>query len=305
MIVLFEAALVFAFIRFVFALSLTITVAIIGDTITIGTGPFSLWVAAASLAGVGIEALEAALLVAFIRFILALGFTIADVCSSYTITVFAGNLGIETSTSLIVVEAELLEAASIITLIGFIGALGLAITVLLFLDTVTVVALYLSLLITTALLRAFVRIVSAVMLLIAEIFGIDALAVLALPLVFLAATSLVVVEGEFPETALVICFIRFVSTLGFAVTVGVLWNTVTVGARPFGFWIATTDFGAIGLKALVAAFSVGLIRSIRALSFTIADLILLDTVTIGTLPFIFLTTANLTSKGLVALEAAK
>jgi hypothetical protein len=112
-------------------------------------------------------------------------------------------------------------------------------------------------------------------------------------LVLEAAASGVVVELVFLEAAFLVTFIRFVGTLDFVVTELAVLDTVTVGAGSFSLRVAATDFRTVSTKAFEAAIVLFLIRSVRALSFTITVLLLFDTITVRAFEFTLLATTFL------------
>jgi hypothetical protein len=124
------ATLFVTFIRFISTLSFTITKVGGLDAVTVGTGPFGLWVAAAFLVVIEIMSEEATLFVTFIRFIGALGFTVAVTVLVDTITVVALPLVFLAAAFLVVVEWKVSEATSLVTFISTIFALSFTVTIL-------------------------------------------------------------------------------------------------------------------------------------------------------------------------------
>jgi hypothetical protein len=95
-----------------------------------------------------------------------------------------------------------------------------------------------------------------------------------------------------------------ISTLSFTITVISLGDTVTIGTLPFTWWTPTT-VGVIHLEALEAASFIGLIRLVFALSFTVTEVVLSDTLTVGTGPFgLWVATTFFVVIRLEAFEAA-
>jgi hypothetical protein len=132
-------------------LFLTVTELLVSDAFSVGTGPLSFWVAATSLVVVELVVVEATFLVTLIREIGAVWFSITEVGLRDTISIGALELLGSTSTSLIVVEAELLETANIISFVSLVSTLSFTITEAILGDTITVGTLVFTAL-TTALL---------------------------------------------------------------------------------------------------------------------------------------------------------
>jgi len=87
------------------------------DTFAVSACKLSLWVAATDLGVVELILVEAALSFAFIRSILALGFTITKRFFADALLVGTLELVLETTTSGIIVELVFLEAALLVTFI--------------------------------------------------------------------------------------------------------------------------------------------------------------------------------------------
>lgn len=108
-----------------------------------------------------------------------------------------------------------------------------------------------------------------------------------LPLSLLASTFLgwevfVALEAAFFKS-----FIRFVFTGSFSVTIARLWDTVTVGACPFGFWIAAAVFLIVEFMVSEATFGVNFVRVIGTLGFSITKVKVHDALAIGAFSFSF------------------
>jgi hypothetical protein len=236
-----------SFIRFVFALSLTITESSLKDAVSVGTGPLALWIAATNLVVIERVSFEATGLVTFIGFVGALGFTITLTILGNAVTVGTGPLGFwVAATFLAVIEGELLEAALLVALIGSIEALRFTITELVVTDASTVgtgpLGVWIAaaslvvielVLVEAAFLVTFVREIGTFWFSITELGLRDTISVLALELLRGASTSLIVVEAELLETANIISFVSLVSTLSFTITEAILGDTITVGTLVF------------------------------------------------------------------------
>jgi hypothetical protein len=163
---------------------------------------------------------------------------------SNAFTVGTGPLSLWiTSTDLAVVVSEALETAHFLALIRSISALSFTTTVLGVIDTLTV---------GTGELRLWIT-----------------------------STYLGVVHLEALETTLFVKLIRLVHALWLSVTELTLVDTLVVLALPL-ISLATALFVVIEPKVLETALLVTFVRLIRALSFSVTDFFLEDTVTIGT-----------------------
>jgi len=266
-----EAAVLVTFIRVVSALSLTVTKVSGRDAVTVSTGPFTLWIATTNLTVVEAVSTEAAGFVTFIRCIRALSLSIASVSLVDAVAVLALPLVILTSTLLVVVEGVLLEAALFVTFIRTVRALGLSITEVTLWDTLTVstsplgvwVAAALDVVVEWELLEAaalitLIRSISALGFTVTVTLKVDAVTIGTSELGFLAATLLIVVERVFLEAAVVITFIRSVSTLGCTITSAGSIDAITVLALPLRS-LATTFLVIVELDALEAAKIVDLL----------------------------------------------
>jgi hypothetical protein len=204
------------FIRSIWALSGTITVTFLRDTVTCTTLPFR-FLTATFLVIVELEFLEATFLVTFIRTIGTLGFTVTHLGLVDTITISACKISIwVAATDLVVVVTELSETAEAFTFIRFIGTLSITITV---------------------------------------VGQLDAIIIVTLPFIILAATFLVVIEWEFSKAAVSITFIRTICALGFTVTKITLVDAVTVTTLEL-ILLAATLLVVIERVFLEAAFLV-------------------------------------------------
>jgi hypothetical protein len=170
-----------------------------------------------------------------------------------------------TSTSLVVVEGEFLEAAVFVTFVRLISALGF---------TSTFISLF------------------------------DAFTVGAGPLgLWVTSTDFVVVEWILSEAALFHQLIRVVRALGFTITHFCLEGTFTIFASHLSLWVAATDFGVIIVESSEAALLVSFISLVRALVLTVTDLSLEGTFTIITSSFsLWVAATGLISISTVFLE---
>jgi hypothetical protein len=242
-----EATLFVTFIRLISTLWFTITSIFKLDTVSVGTLELRS-LAAASLVVVEREFSEAAMSITFIRLISTLGFSVTEHGVVNTVTILAGPFSLWiTSTSIDIVELEVLEAALLVSFIRLIWALG---------STITEVGLR------------------------------DTISRVTLPFAGLAATFLVVVESEFLEAALSVTFIRSIGALSFSITVLTVLDAFSVGACEFSVWIAATDLRVVEIVILEAALLFTFIRSIRALVTSITNSLEFDASTISTGPFI-------------------
>jgi hypothetical protein len=260
-----EATLFVTFIRLISTLWFTITSIFKLDTVSVGTLELRS-LAAASLVVVEREFSEAAMSITFIRLISALGFSVTEHGVVDTVTILAGPFSLWiTSTSIDIIELEVLEAALLVSFIRLIWALG---------STITEVGLR------------------------------DTISRVTLPFAGLAATFLVVVESEFLEAALSVTFIRSIGALSFSITVLTVLDAFSVGACEFSVWIAATDLRVVEIVILEAALLLTFIRSIRALVTSITNSLEFDASTISTGPFILEASTSLVVVEGVVLEAA-
>jgi len=139
-LVVLEAAGLVVLIRSISALSFTVTEFSLEDAITVGTSPFGLWVAAASLVVVEGVVLEAASGLTLIRFISALGFAVTHLLGVDAVSIGTLPLALLAAALGTIIEWEVLEAAHIVTLIRSIRALSFTVTVLVVADALTVLA---------------------------------------------------------------------------------------------------------------------------------------------------------------------
>jgi hypothetical protein len=83
-------------------------------------------------------------------------------------------------------------------------------------------------------------------------------------------------------------FIGLIRALGFTITKGVHQDAITILAGPFRFWVAATFLTVIEVEASVAALFVTFIRFVSTLGITITVTVLVDALTVSTLPLVFL-----------------
>jgi hypothetical protein len=166
-----------------------------------------------------------------------LWFTVAVLSVSDTFAVSACPFTLRVAaTGLLVVILEGLKAAFIFTFVRSVFALGFTITVLTFLDAMTVLAGPIGL--------------------------------------WVAATLFSVVVLETTPAALLAVLVRLVITLSLTVTELRLSDAVTIGTSPFRGWVAAADLSVVEFEASVAAvriFIVGtLICTVITVNLTIA-----------------------------------
>lgn len=181
--------------------------------------------------------------------IFALGFTITIVLLRDTVTVVALPFIRLTSTSLVVVEREFLEAAVFVTFVRLISALGFTSAFVSLFDTFTVCASPLG--------------------------------------IWVASTDFVVVEWILSEAALFHQLIRVVRALRFTITHFSFEGTFTILAGHLSLWVAATDFGVVVVESSEAALLISFISLVRALGLTVTNLSLKGTFTIVTSSFCF------------------
>jgi hypothetical protein len=159
---------------------------------------------------------------------------------------------------LVIIVREFLEAALIITFIRTVGTLGFSITLVDLRNTLSAGAGVLSLWITS--------------------------------------TDFGVVVAIALEAAFFHHLIRVVRALGFAITESILWNAFTIGTSHFRLRVTSTSLRAVGRESLEAALKISsakethfkvftFIRSVKTISLSVTEPVIVDTLTVCTRPF--------------------
>jgi hypothetical protein len=140
---------------------------------------------------------------------------------------------------------------------------------------------------------------------IAKLALFDALTRVAGELIVLASAVLVVVELVVLEATSGVFLVGSISTLGFTVTKLSFDDARSIGTGPFGLWVAATSLTVVEAVVVEATLGLTFIRFISTLGFTVTSLLLVDALSVGTLPLALLTTTFLAVIEWELLEATE